>query len=72
MAAPPVSGANNSNGGSGMSRFATIRRSETIALVLVGTILLGSGAAMAQMKGNFADADANHDGRVTLQEFQAS
>lgn len=28
-------------------------------------------AAYAQIQGDFAAADANHDGRVTLQEFQA-
>lgn len=28
-------------------------------------------AAQARMRGSFDDADANHDGRVTLQEFVA-
>jgi len=39
------------------------------ALVLV-TALGGVPFAHAQMKGNFDDADVNHDGRVTLQEFE--
>lgn len=33
-------------------------------------ILLGAPRPQAQMKGNFDDADADHDGRVTLQEFE--
>jgi hypothetical protein len=32
--------------------------------------LVGACAAHAQMKGNFDDADANHDGHVTLQEYK--
>lgn len=30
-----------------------------------------ASSADAQMRGNFAEADADHDGKVTLQEFQA-
>jgi len=39
-------------------------------LVLV-MALVGTPGAQAQMKGNFDEADANHDGRVTLQEFES-
>jgi hypothetical protein len=42
------------------------------ALVALGVAaLIGATAAQAQMRGNFDDADANHDGRVTLEEFRA-
>lgn len=54
-----------------MARFGNFICSGTIALAVAGAVLSGSGPAMAQMKGNFAAADANHDGRVTLLEFQA-
>jgi Ca2+-binding EF-hand superfamily protein len=41
------------------------------AVVLVAMLgLAGAGAAQAQMKGNFDEADANHDGHVTLQEYK--
>lgn len=39
------------------------------AVAAVVTLAAGS-AAQAQMKGNFDDADANHDGHVTLSEFE--
>ena len=41
-----------------------------IATVAMAVPLLGTPPARAQMKGNFDDADRNHDGRVTLQEFE--
>ena len=34
----------------------------------IGVIL--SPATQAQVHGNFDDADANHDGKITLQEFE--
>ncbi len=41
------------------------------AAFLVAIIsLMTACAAQAQMKGNFDDADANHDGHVTLQEYK--
>jgi hypothetical protein len=36
----------------------------------VALALLAAPAAEARVKGNFDDADANHDGRVTLQEYE--
>ena len=43
-----------------------------LCMAMIGMLgLIGAGAAYAQMKGNFDDADANHDGRITLQEFEA-
>ena len=47
-----------------MQRFVS-----STALVAVFS-LMGACAAHAQMKGNFDDADANHDGHVTLQEYK--
>lgn len=41
-----------------------------VALAMLAT-LAGTPLAQAQMKGNFDDADANHDGHVTLQEYEA-
>jgi Ca2+-binding EF-hand superfamily protein len=32
---------------------------------------LGTPLAHAQTRGNFDDADVNHDGRITLQEFES-
>jgi MipA family protein len=37
----------------------------------VSMVMVAVAAAAAQPHGNFDDADANHDGRVTLQEFEA-
>ncbi len=37
---------------------------------VAGIGLLGACGAYAQAKGNFDEADANHDGKVTLQEYQ--
>jgi hypothetical protein len=52
-----------------MDRFSTFVCAGAIALVAV---FAGATCAQAQMmRGNFDDADANHDGRVTLQEFEA-
>jgi hypothetical protein len=42
--------------------------SSTVLVAVAG--LLAACAAHAQMKGNFDDADANHDGKVTLQEYK--
>ncbi len=57
-----------------MNRFPNGLRAKSTALVL-GLGLLSACTAYAQtrgaqMRGNFDDADANHDGRVTLQEYQ--
>jgi Ca2+-binding EF-hand superfamily protein len=49
-----------------MTRFANIRMASAVMVALAGT-----PAAAAQLKGNFDVADANHDGRVTLQEYEA-
>ena len=52
-----------------MKVFTNGRSARAAALVtMIG--LLGACAAQAQMKGNFDDADANHDGHVTLQEYK--
>ena len=49
----------------------TVRRPLRIA-ALVTVMAFGAGCAVhAQVRGNFDDADTNHDGHVTLQEFQA-
>jgi Ca2+-binding EF-hand superfamily protein len=40
----------------------------TLALMIV---LAGATLAHARMRGDFDAADANHDGRVTLQEYQS-
>ena len=51
------------------------RRSVNFAILVVAiTTLFGVTAAQAKqakMVGSFSAADTNHDGRVTLQEFQA-
>lgn len=51
-----------------MNRFPQRRLARSAALVAV-IGLMGACATQAQMKGNFDDADANHDGHVTLQEY---
>jgi len=44
---------------------------QTSAMALVAMLgLIAACTAQAQMKGNFEDADANHDGHVTLQEYK--
>jgi len=48
--------------------FRTTRQMTAIAFLMA---LAASPPANAQMKGSFSDADANHDGRVSLQEFEA-
>lgn len=53
-----------------MAQQSASRRVELALLALVATILCVN-TANAQMKGNFDAADANHDGRVTLQEFES-
>jgi Ca2+-binding EF-hand superfamily protein len=46
-------------------------RRQTQATALVAVLgLMAACTAQAQMKGNFDDADANHDGHVTLQEYK--
>jgi Ca2+-binding EF-hand superfamily protein len=50
-----------------MTRLANMRMTSLAVLVA----LVGTPAAAAQLKGNFDAADANHDGRVTLQEYEA-
>ncbi len=52
-----------------MNRYAGSTRWARAALVM-GLGLCGASGAYAQAKGNFDDADANHDGKVTLQEYQ--
>jgi Ca2+-binding EF-hand superfamily protein len=52
-----------------MNRFPQRRLARSAALVAV-IGLMGACATQAQMKGNFDDADANHDGHVTLQEYK--
>jgi Ca2+-binding EF-hand superfamily protein len=42
-----------------------------VAALAVAVALFAAPGAEAQMKGKFDDADANHDGRVTFQEYQA-
>jgi Ca2+-binding EF-hand superfamily protein len=51
-----------------MTRFNGRSMSCAALVAVVG--LLAACAAQAQMKGNFEDADANHDGKVTLQEYK--
>ena len=53
---------------SALNRFNNKRRVMPILLLAMLTL---SVAAHAQMKGNFDDADANHDGHVTLSEFDS-
>ena len=38
-------------------------------MVMVALTAVGLTTARAQMKGDFDAADANHDGRVTFEEF---
>ena len=47
------------------------RSSRRLAIAALAVTILGMPLAHAQMRGNFNDADANHDGRVTLQEFES-
>jgi hypothetical protein len=56
--------------GTPMIRFATKTAPRCATLALAMT-LAALPPALARMRGNFDDADANHDGRVTLQEFMA-
>lgn len=53
-----------------MSRVA-IGRTIMLALLAAVTSLSGVGSVHAQSLGSFAEADARHDGRVTLQDFEA-
>lgn len=45
----------------------------TLAKTALAAVLLVAGrpVAQAQIRGNFADADMNHDGHITLPEFDA-
>ena len=47
------------------------RSSRRLATAALAVTILGTPLAHAQMRGNFNDADANHDGRVTLREFES-
>lgn len=47
------------------------RSLHTVAALAAVAILAGTPAVQAQLRGNFDDADTNHDGHVTLQEFTA-
>jgi hypothetical protein len=42
-----------------------------VRIVILVDALAQLTPVLAAMKGNFADADTNHDGRVTLHEFEA-
>lgn len=42
-----------------------------LSAIAVTLAIVAAPVAQARMAGNFDDADANHDGRVTLQEFEA-
>ena len=44
---------------------------ESIMTKLANMRMAGTPATAAQLKGNHDAADANHDGRVTLQEYEA-
>ncbi len=46
-------------------------RKKLSALICLGGLLAASPALAAPKLGDFAVADANHDGQVTLQEFEA-
>jgi Ca2+-binding EF-hand superfamily protein len=50
--------------------FLMTRLPSIVASLAVLATLAGAPVALAQVKGNFDDADTNHDGRVTLQEYQ--
>jgi Ca2+-binding EF-hand superfamily protein len=47
------------------------RRFGTLGLLALAAMLAFAPMARAQMKGSFTTADANHDGQVTLPEFEA-
>lgn len=51
-------------------RFARLAGLAAAAALSAGTLAAAS-LAHAQIRGDFDQADANHDSRVTLQEFQA-
>jgi hypothetical protein len=46
------------------------RSSRRLAIAALAVTILGMPLAHAQMRGNFNDADTNHDGRITLQELE--
>ena len=52
-----------------MHRFKTCAALAMAALTMA-TGLAATPQAQARMRGNFDSADANHDGRVTLQEYE--
>ena len=54
-----------------MSRLNRFNNKRNVILILLLGILVLSTTAHAQMKGKFDDADANHDGHITLSEFDA-
>jgi Ca2+-binding EF-hand superfamily protein len=45
-------------------------KSARITVVALAAVLLGTPVVQAQVRGNFDDADTNHDGHVTLQEYE--
>lgn len=47
------------------------RSSRRLATAALAVTILGTPLAHAQMRRNFNDADVNHDGRITLQEFES-
>ena len=53
-----------------MHRPIRTRALAVLGLALGATLALAS-LAYAQMRGRFEDADANHDGRVSLEEYEA-
>jgi Ca2+-binding EF-hand superfamily protein len=42
----------------------------SMAALVLAAALAGTPLAQARVQGNFDDADTNHDGRVTLQEYE--
>ena len=48
-----------------------LRLSIGIATLVAAAALVTAAPVQAQAKGNFDDADANRDGHVSLQEFEA-
>lgn len=54
-----------------MSRSNSRRSIKFVIFAMAAATVFGVTAAEAKMAGSFSAADANHDGRVTLQEFQA-
>ena len=52
-------------------RALRLPRSLRMFVIAAGIALIAMSAAQAQRRGNFDDADTNHDGHITLPEYQA-